>query len=182
MFGFLPYEMIGWTCIDDQASDAYMAINAFYRKAFGNNVQEDLSLVDADKHFKAAVKYIASNMNWNATAAIVKNTLSELHRDADETVDRRDILFLFPHRNRTMNHLYRWKMDKAGEAMLQVLLISRENKVARSSNIFKSQSGTSGSTSGDIHAGFTGCGIYPGGVKYASKYRMSEEYMRYFEG
>jgi hypothetical protein len=81
-----------------------------------------------------------------------------------------------------MNHLYRWKTDKAGEVALQVLLISRDNKVDRFSSIFKSTSGSSGSTTGDIHAGFTGCGIYPGGVKHASKYRMSEEYMRYFEG
>jgi hypothetical protein len=182
MFGFIPYEMIGWTCIDDRSSDAYTAINALYREAFGSNVQDDLSVADADKHFKAAVKYIASNMNWNATAVTVKNTLSELHRDPNEPVNKRDILFLFPHRNRAMNHLYRWKMDNKGEAMLQVLLISRDNKVARYCNIFKSCAGLSSFTAGDVHAGFTGCAAYPGGVKHASKYRMSKEYMRYFEG
>jgi hypothetical protein len=181
MFGFIPFDLLGWTCIDDQTSDAYQMINNCYKNAFGRKVQDDLSVVDADRHFKAAVKYIASNMNWNATAVTVKNTLIDLYRESG-ALKKDDILFLFPHRNRAVNHLYRWKMDNSGEAMLQVLLIDKDNKIAGKSNLFKSFRGGCGATSTSVKAGFTGGGIIPGVVPHGAKYSMSEDYIRSFDG
>lgn len=125
LFGFIiPYELLGWACIDDTTSEAYTMINKYYRDALGDKAKEDLSLGQADKHFKAAVKNMGSNINWNFTPAIAKNILCQLHREMGTTEvhpsQEQDILYLYPHRRGAMNHLYRWKMDQPGSAMQQV--------------------------------------------------------------
>jgi hypothetical protein len=185
LFGFIPYELICWSCIDDKTSDAYLAINSFYRNALGNRAIDDLSLAQADKHFKAAVKYLGSNINWNFTSAIAKNILCELYKEMDRTIvspdQDQDIQYLFPHRNGAMNHLYRWKMDiKLGSAIQQVLIISNTNEIHGSYNLFEvTKTGSMGGRT-KMEAMWTGGMVPPFGINPKGKYKLSEDYVKCF--
>jgi hypothetical protein len=71
IFGFLPFDMIGWAPIESINSNAYKAINELHKSAF--HQKGELPLEDATKHFNAAVKYIGSNVSWNFTPALAHN-------------------------------------------------------------------------------------------------------------
>ena len=148
MFGLLPYDIVNWACVNHKSSGAYKAINAFYKKSLvcdSRSEAMDLTEEVADKHFKAAVKYIGSNVNWNFSAALAENVLCVLNMEMEiaelgweESQPKKpDILYFYEHRDHAMHHMYRWKLDTPAKAQLQVLLISENNEVYGSYNLLE---------------------------------------------
>ena len=131
IFGFLPYEIVNWSCVGPKTSSVYKAINYYYKKTLNHrsSVRADLTEEEAEKHFKLAVKYITANVNWNFTASLCSSILSILYREMGGRCDVRqhDVMYFFNHRNGAMHHLYRWKMETPGKAILQVLLVNKDN-------------------------------------------------------
>jgi hypothetical protein len=81
MFGFILYDLLNWVCVGPTTSYSYQAINIFYKEALfdcDKRRSEDIRVEDAQKHFSAAVHYIASNVSWNFTSAVADNMLSIL--------------------------------------------------------------------------------------------------------
>ena len=150
LFGFLPMQMTRWACVNSPTSGAYKAINGFFKernKSLGKTMTE-LSVTDAEKYFSDAVKWIQSNVSWNFTPAIAENILCELNREKG-TINcseewcpspKKDVLYLYKHRGNTLHHLYRWKHDQCGKAVLQVLLMSKDGTVGNIENILEIQS------------------------------------------
>jgi hypothetical protein len=190
MFGFFPLEIITWACVDCKTSGAYKAINALYKQHKGDVGTADLSISEAEKHFTNVVTWISSNVSYNFTASVAENVLCELNREKG-TIDtsedwapsnKSDVLYLYKHRNNTLHHLYRWKTDIKGKAILQVLLMSIDGKVVGSRNLFEMTS-RMGSKGGELDFGayWTGGFAAAGAVQpFVSKYKVTAEYAKYF--
>jgi hypothetical protein len=141
LLGFLPYDMIGWACIESTRSDAYRAINTFYQKTtqLHQGRKDDLSLEEATKYFHAMVKYMGSNVSWNFTPALAYNILCKFNEDGHDVtnVSSPDILYLYRHHEGEMHPIYRWKMDTAGKAILQCLVVTKHCKVKGIFNVME---------------------------------------------
>jgi hypothetical protein len=113
-------------------------MNKFYKKwcleSSTSNTQTELTEMNAELYFTAAVKWIRSNINWNFSNAMAENILTELlseHRFNDSTGNMRpstnhDLLYLYKHRGGKPHPLYRWKTDTHGTATLEAMLPSRQ--------------------------------------------------------
>lgn len=195
MFGFFPLEIITWACVGSKTSGAYKAINALYKQhqntINGGEVgNADLSLSEAEKYFTNVVTWISSNVSYNFTPSVAENMLCELNREKG-TIDpseewapsnKSDVLYLYKHRNNTLHHLYRWKTDTKGKAILQVLLMSTDGKVVGTRSLFEMAS-RAGSRGGELDFGayWTGGYAAAGAVQpFVSKYKVTAEYAKYF--
>jgi hypothetical protein len=182
IFGFLPFDMIGWAPIYSTNSNAYKAINELHKCAFQQ--KGELPLEDATKHFNTAVKYIGSNVSWNFTPALAHNILCKLHRDMSKTSTddsrlRPDLLYFYNHRKDVMHHLYRWKMESCSKATLQMLLIKNSGKVAGIYNIMEVSRDGMKYGSSSYHS-YWSSGWDEVGVQRRAKYILSNKLCRYF--
>jgi hypothetical protein len=137
LFGFMPMEMVTWASVNNKTSGAYQAINAMYKKANGDTALFDLKEDQAQKHFEDAVMWISQRVSYQFTPVLAENILCELHRENCEDIDspnykespRKDVLYMYKHRNGVLHPLYRWKTDLRGRISLQVLVVSQEGKI-----------------------------------------------------
>ena len=152
-----------------------------------NSGKVELTEPEAEKHFNAAVSYIRTNVNWNFTAAMAENILCLLHAEMGiegaETsmVPRRDLLYFYGHRKDAMNHLYRWKLDINGKAILQVLVIKNTNEVVTSVPMLEVN--REGSEKGSPYFGAYWMDEYPhglrGGVTSSAQYQLGQGYWKH---
>jgi hypothetical protein len=193
MFGFIPYDLINWVCVGPTTSYSYQAINIFYKKAFDCNRRpsEDISVEDAQKHFSAAVNYIASNVSWNFTSAIAHNMISILYtelvcvKDMSCNSETRDVVFLYEHREEKLHHQYRWRMDQPGKAHLHFLPVKKDGSILRGGCSVLEISRDS------MTNGICGVSFYwtdengrplSGGVTQWANYKFSDIYKRWLQG
>jgi hypothetical protein len=138
LFGFLPMEMVTWAAVDSKSSGAYNAINLFYQKnMIADSNSPDLREDEAQKHFDEAVSWISGKVSYNFTPALAENILCELQREKCEETDspdykespKKDVLYMYKHRNSVLHPLYRWKTDVRGRVTLQVLAVSLSGNI-----------------------------------------------------
>jgi hypothetical protein len=193
IFGFIPYDLINWVCVGPTTSYTYQAINYFYKKTFDCDKRrcEDISVEDAQKHFSAAVQYIASNVSWNFTSAIAYNMLSIMYSEMDCVIDMdshsdlHDVVYLYEHRKQKLHHLFRWKMDTVGKACIQCLIVKKDGKILNHgiSVLGITRDGTEEVTWDITYYWTTGYGrSLSGGVSYSAKYKMTTIYQRWMQG
>jgi len=91
------------------------------------------------------------------------------------------VLYFFKHHNGALHHLYRWKTDVRGVAILQVLLIAPTNEIHGIKNLSYLSLG------GKIEREDTSVAVYWSGdtvgtkaVTKESKYMLSDDYCQYF--
>jgi hypothetical protein len=131
MFGFLPYEVVTWACVNSKTSGAYKAINSLYQCQLLSVMKEnnhfvpskyfnETSVDDAQQYFAGAVKWISQNVRYNFShCSLAENILCELNRENGSVDDsqewipskKRDVLYFFQHQKGVLHHLYRWKTD-----------------------------------------------------------------------
>lgn len=147
LFGFVPMEIVTWTCVSSKISGAYKAINSFYKSQNGAPNLIDLTEDEAQKHFEAAVTWISLHVSHNFSRALAENILCELHREKGEDVDsdnyrstpKRDILYFYEHRKGVMHPLYRWKTELRGRLILQVLMVTKDGNIEGIHNLMHLQ-------------------------------------------
>jgi hypothetical protein len=137
LFGFMPMDMVTWASVSSKASGAYKAIALLYKKGGNDPKGSDLSESDAQKHFDTAVSWIGGHVSYTFTHCLAENILCELHREKCLDVDapgyeespKKDVLYMYRHRNGVLHPLYRWKNDVRGRVILQVLMITKNGTV-----------------------------------------------------
>ena len=199
MFGFLPYEFASWACVKSKTSGAYKAVNSLYqqhlsevrKKTFVSSRHfQDLSMDDAQMYFASAVKWISQNVSYNFTHSLAENILCELNRE-EGTLDsskewapsnKKDVLYFFKHRNGALHHLYRWKTDVRGIAILQVLLITPTGDINGIKDLSYLSSGGRQIEREDmsVAAYWSGDTVGTKAVTKESKYMLSDDYCQYF--
>jgi hypothetical protein len=80
-----------------------------------------------------------------------------------------------------MNHLYRWKLDTHGKALLQVLIIKENNTVLDSYNLFEiSRDGSCGGKTMYVSYWKDGNRMMCCGIDKKAEYILSARYAQYF--
>ncbi len=172
--------------MNHKSSGAYKSINSLYQSHL-NDKAGNLPVEDADKYFSTAVTWIRQNVSYNFTPALAENILCELNREkgsVDNAEDRspspkKDVLYMYMHRNNAMHHLYRWKTDIRGRAVLQVLLMSNDGTVVGIEDLtILSREGCFAGL-GNVGSSWKGGCYSLGAVQNHSQYRLSEGYCQY---
>jgi len=137
LFGFMPMEMVTWASVKSNTSGAYKAITTFYNKNNKDVSVPELSRDEAQKHFDEAVSWISGNVSYQFTPALAENILCELHREQCEDIEspdykessKKDVLYMYKHRNSVLHPLYRWKTDLRAKIILQVLMVTKGGRI-----------------------------------------------------
>jgi hypothetical protein len=191
--GLLPFEAVTWASVGEETSDAYKAIKEIYNdwtqesQSNSKNYKE-LTVSVASQSFSAAVKWIASNVNWNFTHSLASNILVELFSErrngtpskAWSPSKHRDVLYLYKHRQGKPHPLYRWRTDLRGHATLEALFLPAKGTREVTKRIFQTsraggRSAESGYSAFWTHTFMDG----NGSVKFNSKYVIQEKYAQY---